>query len=303
MSGGAQLFFDDNEFGSASAADATWETVGASMLPNGEPVEVPFAPSDFSANGDFGGMREFEPIESLEVNTSSIEAPMRVESDFSADKQIDGVVSTDMNGVPPTDRIYTPPSMSSTPLRPATANSSRRSSTEDLQNNVVLRQWENDHAQQLEKKREAEDKLQADRRKEAQTQLAEWYKNRDSRLQKIRQQNRLNESQEAKIRLQAQSSDLKSNTNESWTRVCELIEFTSDGSSSQVPSSSKLAMQEKSTPAGRKTVQGNGVVSPAPKQSLQPPNTKDTSRMRQILLQCKSESPCPQLVNGVSSSH
>lgn len=168
-----------------------------------------------------------------------------------------------------------------------TSTSSRRESLENSSSNK--NEWNTEHEKQLEQKREAEERFKEECRKEAQQQLADWYKEREERLQKNHQQNRISETQESNLRLQDKQPNLVSNSKESWARVCELVELGSDASSS-VTQSSKLAAQCEAKTRTSRSKNANSTLSgsPPPKQSLQPIATKDTSRMKELLLQLKA---------------
>lgn len=222
--------------------------------------------------------------------------------------------------VPPsTVSASTPPAMS---LEPSGANLhlaetgsvvSRRDSLTEMvaSNGSALREWERRHEIQLEEKRKAEESFAEEKRTEAQKQLADWYKEREMRFEKIRQKNRSNEAQEAQLRQRGEPLELPSNSQESWVRVCELIDFSADRApSNEGWSSSRLAFQRESKASSSKLkckgVQGVTLNSPDSSQSKQEPlaTARDMSRMQQLLLQLKSANSSPnRLLNGISTSH
>lgn len=180
----------------------------------------------------------------------------------------------------------------------------RRSSSLSAANAVVNKaflEWEQMHAKELEQRREKEAKFKESAVKQAEQQLAAFYKEREERLQKVRQENRVAQQQRADGSKKANDNDNQS----SWARICDLIEQIEERQSTAASLNEEKRLSvgsKKGSPAAAVGVSSTdgSAGSSSNNNSACRQVARDTSRMLQLLLQRKADSlGSPMLSNSL----
>lgn len=157
------------------------------------------------------------------------------------------------------------------------------------------------HAKELEQRREKEAKFKESAVKQAEQQLAAFYKEREEQLQKVRQENRAAQQQRADGSKKANDNDNQS----SWARICDLIEQIEERKSTAASLNEEKRLSvgsKKGSPAAAVGVSSTdgSAGSSSNNNSACRQVARDTSRMLQLLLQRKADSlGSPMLSNSL----